>query len=97
MRLYTFRAMPSPSPRTGLLVHVIEDDEDIRAETVFALGELGFDKLPTAPDRTEIAGLVARLLLGGLAGAAVAVAAGAVLALGGWRGAAGGAIGAFGG
>lgn len=35
--------MPSPSQRTGLLVHVIEDDEDIRAETVFALGELGFD------------------------------------------------------
>jgi len=35
--------MPSPSPRTGLRIHVIEDDEDIRAETVFALGELGFD------------------------------------------------------
>jgi DNA-binding response OmpR family regulator len=35
--------MPSSIPRTGLRVHVIEDDEDIRAETVFALGELGFD------------------------------------------------------
>jgi len=35
--------MPSPTPRTGLRIHVIEDDEDIRAETVFALGELGFD------------------------------------------------------
>ncbi|WPH17449.1 response regulator transcription factor [Variovorax paradoxus] len=35
--------MPSPSPRPGLRIHVIEDDEDIRAETVFALGELGFE------------------------------------------------------
>jgi two-component system, OmpR family, response regulator PhoP len=35
--------MPSPSPRTALRIHVVEDDEDIRAETVFALGELGFD------------------------------------------------------
>lgn len=35
--------MPSPSPRTGLRIHVVEDDEDIRAETVFALGELGFE------------------------------------------------------
>ena len=35
--------MPSPSQRTGFRIHVIEDDEDIRAETIFALGELGFD------------------------------------------------------
>jgi uncharacterized membrane protein len=38
--------------------------------TLFALGEYVADKLPNAPNRTAPVGLGARVLLGGLAGAA---------------------------
>ncbi len=52
------------------------------AAAVLAAGEIAGDKLPAAPDRTVPPGLVARLLTGGLAGAALAPR----------RGAAGGAL-----
>ena len=42
--------------------------------TLGALGELVIDKLPSTPNRTRLLGLVGRSVLGGLAGAAVAVA-----------------------
>jgi uncharacterized membrane protein len=65
--------------------------------TLLALGELAGDLLPTAPNRTEPLGLVARIGLGGLSGAAVAIAGSQSLALGGVLGMLGGVAGAFGG
>jgi uncharacterized membrane protein len=57
-----------------------------RVLTTLALGELAFDKLPFAPNRTSAAGLSGRLLSGGMCGAAVAPenqAAGALLGIAG--------------
>ena len=42
--------------------------------TVLAAAEIAGDKLPKAPDRTKLAGMTGRLLLGGLVGAIVATA-----------------------
>lgn len=44
-RLYTSRRMQPDGDAPLLRIHVIEDDEDIREETVFALSELGFEAL----------------------------------------------------
>jgi uncharacterized membrane protein len=62
-----------------------------------ALGELVADKLPSAPSRTAPPGLIARIVLGAMCGAAVALAGAQSLAIGGVLGAAGGIAGAFGG
>jgi uncharacterized membrane protein len=64
---------------------------------VLALIEIGADKLPTAPSRTAPPGLIARIVLGALCGAAVALSGAQSLAIGGVLGAAGGIAGAFGG
>jgi len=65
--------------------------------TVLALLELYADKLPSAPNRTGAAGLFARVVLGALCGACIAVAG----AHSGWSGAVlgllGSLIGCFGG
>src|SRR3979490_2447240 len=50
--------------------------------TLGALGELVIDKLPSTPNRTRLLGLVGRSVLGGLSGAAVAVAGAQSIALG---------------
>jgi uncharacterized membrane protein len=63
--------------------------------TVVALGELVVDKLPSTPKRTKLLGLIARSVLGGLSGAALAAAAAQAIALGAIFGAAGGIVGAF--
>ncbi len=42
--------------------------------TVLALAELVADKLPSTPSRTAPTGLIARIVLGGLSGACIAVA-----------------------
>jgi uncharacterized membrane protein len=65
--------------------------------TLGALGELVGDKHPKASSRTKPAPLIGRILLGGLAGAAVAAAGSQSLPLGAVLGAAGGIAGAFGG
>jgi uncharacterized membrane protein len=65
--------------------------------SVFALFELVSDKLPKTAARTKPAGLIPRILLGGLCGATVAAAGGQWLALGAVLGAVGGIAGAFGG
>src|SRR5262245_37061511 len=65
--------------------------------TLLALGELVFDKLPSAPNRTALLGLAARILLGGLCGAAIASSRAAPITLGAALGGAGGIVGAFGG
>ena len=63
--------------------------------TLFALGELWFDKSPKASDRTSAPGLIGRFLMGALAGACVAVAEGQGALIGAGLGAAGGIVGAF--
>jgi uncharacterized membrane protein len=65
--------------------------------TLAALGELVVDQLPSTPPRTQAGGLIARVLFGGLSGAAVAASGSQSLVLGAILGAAGGIAGAFGG
>jgi uncharacterized membrane protein len=64
--------------------------------TVFALGELVTDKLPTTPRRTVPIQFGTRILAGGLSGAAIGVAAGAP-AMGVVAGLVGAVIGTLGG
>jgi uncharacterized membrane protein len=64
---------------------------------VLAIIELGADKLPSTPSRTKPPGLIARIVLGGFCGAAIAVAGGQSIAIGAILGAVGGVAGAFGG
>ena len=60
-----------------------------------AIVEFVVDKLPKTPSRKEALGLTARIVLGGLSGAAVCAAANHSFALGALLGAAGGVAGAF--
>src|SRR5271167_717414 len=64
---------------------------------LLAVVELVTDQLPSTPSRLKPPGLIARIVLGGLSGASVAVAGGQSLGLGALLGAAGGVAGAFGG
>ena len=63
--------------------------------TLLALGELVIDKLPSTPNRTRLAGLIGRTVLGGLSGAGVAVAGSQSIAPGAILGVAGAIAGAF--
>jgi uncharacterized membrane protein len=63
--------------------------------TILAAVELVVDQLPSTPARTKPTGLIARIVLGGLSGAVVAIAGGQSLMAGCALGAAGGVIGAF--
>ncbi len=63
--------------------------------TILAVVELVADQLPSTPARTKPPGLIARIVLGGLSGATVAVAGGQSFAAGCVLGALGGVIGAF--
>ena len=63
--------------------------------TVLALVELVADQLPNTPARTAAVGLSARIIIGGLCGACLAVAGGAALVVGAVAGAIGGVVGAF--
>ena len=63
--------------------------------SLLACFELVADQLPKTPARTKPAGLIPRILLGGLCGATVAAAGGQSLVLGVVLGAAGGIAGAF--
>jgi uncharacterized membrane protein len=65
--------------------------------TVFAVVELVADQLPSAPSRTAPPGLIARIVLGALCGAAIAVSGAQSIAMGAVLGAAVGVAGAFGG
>jgi len=64
---------------------------------VLAIGELIADQLPSTPSRIKPPGLIARIVLGGLCGSALAVAGGQSMLAGGFLGALGGVAGAFGG
>jgi uncharacterized membrane protein len=63
--------------------------------TILAVVELVTDKLPSTPARTKLLGLSARILLGGLSGAAVAQAGRQSAAVGCALGAVGGVVGGF--
>ncbi|MBW4025871.1 DUF4126 family protein [Acidipila rosea] len=63
--------------------------------TLFAIGELIADKLPSIPSRTQIGPLVVRIIFGAASGAALTITAGQPLATGLLAGAAGGVTGAF--
>ena len=63
--------------------------------SVLAFGELVADKLPWMSKRTAPAGLLARIVMGGLCGACVLTAAGKPLFAGALLGGAGGVAGAF--
>ena len=65
--------------------------------TVLAVAELVADKLPKTPSRTSPPGLIARIVMGGLAGACVAAGGAQSALLGALLGAVGGVIGCFGG
>jgi uncharacterized membrane protein len=67
----------------------------VSATRTDSAAELVTDQLPSTPARTKPAGLIPRILLGGLCGAAVASAGGQSLALGAVLGAVGGVAGAF--
>jgi uncharacterized membrane protein len=64
--------------------------------TIFALGELVTDQLPSTPSRTVPISFATRILTGGLSGAAIGAASGA-LAAGAVAGAVGAVIGTLGG
>jgi len=63
--------------------------------TLLALAELVADQLPSTPSRTKPPGLIARILLGGLSGGALAISGSQSVALGAVLGAVGGVVGAF--
>lgn len=63
--------------------------------TAAAIVELVVDKLPNTPSRKATPGLIARLLLGGLSGGALCVAANQSAVLGAVLGGLGGVAGAF--
>lgn len=63
--------------------------------TVAALGEYVADKLPRTPNRTSPGPLIGRIVLGGLAGAALTGAAGESLVLGAVLGGMGAVLGTF--
>jgi uncharacterized membrane protein len=65
--------------------------------TLLAVLELVADQLPSTPARTAPVGLTARVLMGGLCGATVAVAGGESIAIGIVFGVLGGIAGAYGG
>ncbi len=63
--------------------------------TLAALGELVADQLPMTPARTKPGPLAARIVMGGLCGACIVVAAGGAAWLGAVAGGIGGFVGAF--
>jgi uncharacterized membrane protein len=63
--------------------------------TVIAVAELVADKLPQTPSRTAPLGLMARIVMGGLAGACVAGAGAQGILLGALIGVTGGVVGCF--
>jgi len=65
--------------------------------TLLAVVELVADQLPSTPSRTAPTGLIARIVLGALSGAAIAASGAQSIVIGAVLGAAGGIAGAFGG
>jgi uncharacterized membrane protein len=78
-------------------LHFLGSTATVVVFTLFAVVELVADQLSSAPSRTAPPGLIARIVLGALCGAAIAVAGARSLAIGALLGTTGGVAGAFGG
>jgi uncharacterized membrane protein len=78
-------------------LHFLSSTAAVIVFTLFALVELVADQLPSTPSRTAPPGLIARIVLGALSGAAIAVSGAQSMAIGAVLGAVGGIAGAFGG
>jgi len=65
--------------------------------SLFAIGEIIYDKLPNTPNRTAPPGLIGRIVTGGLTGACVSVGGGQSAYVGAGLGMIGGIVGCFGG
>jgi uncharacterized membrane protein len=63
--------------------------------TLLAFVELVGDQLPSAPSRLKPPGLIARIVLGGLSGASIALVGGQSIVIGSVLGVVGGVAGAF--
>jgi uncharacterized membrane protein len=81
----------------GTPMHFMASIITVAIFTLLAVMELVGDKLPATPARTAPLGLSARVLMGGLCGATIAVAGGASIAIGIVLGALGGIAGTYGG
>jgi uncharacterized membrane protein len=77
------------------LLHFLGSTAAVVIFTLFAVVELVADQLPSTPSRTAPLGLSARVILGALSGAAIAVSGMQSIAFGAALGAAGGVVGAF--
>src|SRR5579864_2773384 len=78
-------------------LHFLGSTAAVVVFSLFAVVELVADQLPSAPSRTAPPGLIARIVLGALCGAAIAVSAAQSLGMGAALGALGGVACAFGG
>jgi uncharacterized membrane protein len=78
-------------------LHFLGSTAAVAVFTLFAVVELVGDQLPYAPSRTAPPGLIARVVLGALCGAALAVAGTQSFATGALLGLVSGISGAFGG
>ena len=65
--------------------------------SLLAVGEIMFDKLPNAPNRTAPPGLIGRIVTGGFTGACVSLGGGKSALVGAGLGVGGGIAGCFGG
>ena|ERR1700722_1496716 len=81
----------------GTPMHFMASIITVTIFTLLAVVELVADQLPSTPARTAPVGLSARVVMGGLCGATIAVAGGASIAIGIVLGALGGIAGAYGG
>jgi uncharacterized membrane protein len=103
LRSLTGPAVTSWAGRLGWLsligtpMHFMSSIITVTIFTLLAVVELVADQLPSTPARTAPAGLSARVVMGGLCGATVAVAGGASIAIGIVLGVLGGIAGAYGG
>ncbi|HWF14536.1 MAG TPA: DUF4126 family protein [Candidatus Acidoferrales bacterium] len=76
-------------------LHFMSTTAAVAIFTLLALGEFIADQLPSAPNRTDPAGLIPRIFLGALCGAALLASETQSVAIGSLLGAAGGVAGAF--
>jgi uncharacterized membrane protein len=76
-------------------LHFLGSTAAVVVFALFAVVELVADQLPSTPSRTAPLGLIARVILGALSGAAIAVSGAQSIAFGAVLGAAGGVSGAF--
>lgn len=82
---------------TNTPLHFMRSAVAVAVFTLFAIGELIGDQLPSEPNRTDLSGLIPRILLGALCGACLVASQSQSIAVGCLSGAAGSVAGAFGG